>query len=176
MVLGLMREIRLSVLLAIVVISGADARESVQWQAASELARNNFIRSVTVMSKEVEVCESKAKIIDIPHWKQLGTDRESLLLGIKYYYFKRDNECLSQAAKDLLMAVKMVEISGMPDWEKEPSTGFVDMVLVSWWKELEAEARYRSRVSSHIQKKIDEIPGLRQPFKLIPSWDSSGNR
>jgi hypothetical protein len=45
------------------------------------------------------------------------------------------------------MAVKTLETIGMPDWQKELSIGFVDMVLDSWWKGFVAEVKYRSKES-----------------------------
>jgi hypothetical protein len=175
MAVSLVGKVWFVVILAMIVFGVTVAGESDGQQGASQQARKNFLRSITVMSEAIEACERKEAIIDIPHWRQLGTDRESLLLGIKYYYLKRDNECLAQAAKNLLMAVKILEISSLPDWEKQPAVGFVDMVLDSRWKELEAEFKYRSMVSRANQEKIDSISGLKQPFKLLQSWDVSGN-
>jgi hypothetical protein len=133
------------------------------------------MRSISELSETIKACENKAKIIEIPHYKHLDINRKSLLLGVRYYNLKRDNECTAQAAKDMLMAVKMLEMSGLSDWEKEPSIGFVDIVLDSWWKELEAEYKYRSEVSQAHQEIIDSISGFQQPFQLIQSWDASGN-
>lgn len=175
MVAGFVRKSVLGVFLVTLVLGQAVADESDARRGASELARKNFMRALTLMGETVEACERKAKVIDIPHWKKIGASRESLLLGIVYFNLKRDNECTSPAAKDLLMAAKMLEISDRYDWEKAPSTEFVDMILDSWWRELEAEARYRTQVSLANQKKIEGISGLQQPFNMIQSWDASGN-
>lgn len=175
MVVSFVRKIGLSTLFIFLVIGHLVAGQNLKASGASDLARNNFIQSISELSETIKACEDEAKVIEIPHWKKLGTDRQSLLMGIRYYNLKRDNECTAQAAKDALIAVKLLEMSGLSDWEKDPSIGFVDMILDSWWMELEAEYKYRSEVSQANQEKIDSISGLQQPFKLIQSWDASGN-
>jgi hypothetical protein len=175
MVANYTKETLSSLLLTLLLVGHSIAAEYTNDQGTSELARNNFLRLITIMNETVQTCDRKAEIIDIPHWKQLGTTRESLLLGVSYHNLRSNNQCMAQAAKDLLMAVKMLEISGIPDWEKGPSVKFVDMILDSWWKELEAESKYRSQVSAANQEKIDGIFRLQLPFKIIQSWNASGN-
>jgi hypothetical protein len=165
----------LPIFLVILLLGQAAVASGSAQYGASELARKNFLRALAVMGETVKSCENNAKIVTLPHWKQLGTSREALLLGITYFNLKRDNECTAQAAKDLLLASKMFEFSDRYGWEKEPAKEFVDMVLDTWWNELKAEAQYRSQVSSTDQEKIGEIPGLRGPFDMIGSWDASGN-
>lgn len=104
---------------------------------------------------------NEAKVIDIPHWKQIGTSREPLLLGIAYFNLKRDNECTASAAKNLLLASKMLEFGSRYEWEKGPPNEFLNMVLDAWWKELEAEAKYRPQVSLADQERIERFAEIR---------------
>lgn len=175
MVARFVRKTGLGVLLATLLFGQAVAAGSSAQQGASELARKNFLRALAVMGETVKSCKRKAKVIAIPHWKQIAIGREPLLLGIAYFNLKRDNECTAQAAKNLLLASKMVEFGSRYDWEKGPPNEFVNMVLDAWWKELEAEAKYRSQASPADQKKIERIPGLQAPFNMIESWNASGN-
>jgi hypothetical protein len=165
----------LGVLLTTLLLGQAVAQGSNAQRGASELARKNFLSALAVMGETVKSCKRKAKVITIPHWKQIGTGREPLLLGIAYFNLKRENECTAQAAKNLLLASKMLDFGSRYDWEKGPPNEFVNMVLDAWWKELKAEAKYRSQVSPADQEKIESIPGLQKPFKMIESWNASGN-
>jgi hypothetical protein len=175
MVARFVRKSGIGILLVTFLLGQVFADETNTQRGAAELARKNFLQALAVMGEVVESCDDKAKVIDIPHWKQIGVSRESLLLGIVYFNLKLNNECTVLAAKDLLMASKILESGSPHDWEKEPSKKFVDMILDSWWKELEAEAQYRSQVSTDIQEKIEMIYGLKEPFDMIKSWDASGN-
>jgi hypothetical protein len=151
------------------------ANESDARRGGYELARKNFMQALAVMGEVVESCGDKAKVIDIPHWKEIGISRESLLLGVAYFNLKRINECTDLPAKDLLLASKVYELASPRDWEKEPSRKFVDMIIDSWWKELKAETQYRSQVPIDNQEKIKTIFELNKPFDMINSWKASGN-
>jgi hypothetical protein len=175
MVARFIRAISLAVFLTTLLLGQSVAAGSSAQRGASELARKNFLHALAVMGETVKLCKRKAKVIDIPHWKQIGTGREALLLGIAYFNLKRDNVCTALAAKDLLLASKMFEFGSRHDLEKGPPNEFVNMVLDAWWKELEAEARYRSQVSPADQEKIERISGLQAPFNMIESWNASGN-
>ncbi|MEJ2613079.1 MAG: hypothetical protein P8179_24250 [Candidatus Thiodiazotropha sp.] len=175
MVARFVRKSGICILLVTLLLSQVFADESNTQRGATELARKNFMQALAVMGEAVESCEDKEKIIDIPRWEQIGVSRESLLLGIVYFNLKLSNECTALAAKDLLIASKILELGSSHDREKEPSRKFIDMILDSWWKELEAEAQYRYQVPTDIQKRIEMIHGLKEPFDMIKSWDASGN-
>jgi hypothetical protein len=170
MITKFIRKISLIVCLTTLILSQTVADESSFQQGTYKLARLNFLRALVVMGETFKSCAQKQEIIDLPHRKNL-VQAESRYCLVYPIFFKQDHECTAQAAKELLMSSKIIEIGSPFNWEKEPVKNYVTIVLESRWKELEAKAKYRIQVSPTDQTKIESIPGPQKPFNLLKSWD-----
>lgn len=154
----------------------ADARNI--RQSATAFAGENLARATIVLSDAMESCKKVSKVISIPRANEIGVSRNELLLGFGYFYLKRQNECIEEAAKEFFLAAEVLRkgLDGaLNKAELDEALELVDVVLADWWAELEAKARYHAQVPESHRAKIEKLPGIGKPFDMIHSWDMSDN-
>lgn len=177
MVASFHKALALSLLTAVCSSSLAEGSKAVT-SAAIDLARQNLLQTLPALEAAISLCDERRKTLSIPLSSEIGVSREDLLLAISYFYFRNENHCIENAAKDFLLAARIIELAPGGDTqgsEAPQELEFVDLVVEAWWKELEAQVKYRSNVPKEHQIAIERIPGLDQPFDLIRSWEASGN-
>ena len=144
---------------------------------AAVQVREDFMRSLANLKDAMQSCDEKRKVIKLPLAADAGVSRNELLMGVAYYDLKTANACVAPAAKDFFLAEKLFEYSPTNQTEDEKSAvaKFSELILDAWWKEAKAKARYETQVSAEKRTVIEKIPGLREPFAMIDSWNKSGN-
>ena len=157
--------------------TGAEDNGAIRKEAAY-LANENLLRSLPALQEAMASCKKKRRVLDLPHSDTISVSRENLLLALTYFHLRNNNACIAPAAKDVFLAASVVEKSQSATSKNcQDRTGFelIDSVLDNWWQELEAKARYQTKVAPEQRAVIEQLPGIDQPFDMIQSWNASGN-
>lgn len=129
---------------------------------------NRFQSDIRVLGAKEKQCKSSQKRLSISRIKELGLDKKTLTIALKYFYLKAMIGCTNHEKRKYLTSASLLSVIDKNSRAKvEASNG---VVLDEDIELLDVEIQY-IKLDESVKQKLRSIKQLNEPFNLIKAAD-----
>ena len=138
---------------------------------AQALARGRLAEATTKLKERMESCRNREIILPSGTFAHVDLTNGELRTALSYFSVRANNNCIEEQAKNFAIASYIAQRAGIVSKDSASgaeSPGLESLVLDSWWRQLQLEAKYRELPKDR-RNQLAGIEVLREPFDLLES-------